>query len=436
MAHPRKPKGIDPVGALASRAAERAARESYGRLVAYLSTRSGDIASAEDALAEAFHRALVTWPRDGVPDNPDAWLLVAARRALGHVWRHRQVQADAVPHLADLIAEAESAMTTTANTAIRDQRLALMLVCAHPDIDPAAQTPLMLQTVLGLDAAQIASAFLVSPTAMAQRLVRAKARIKAIGVPFSIPEEGVPPERMTALLDAIYAAFGLGWADPDQQGGFALSEEAIWLGRVVVDAVPDHAEALGLLALMLFSHARATTRRGPDGNRFVPLEDQDTDRWDHGMIDAADQVLARAGALGRFGRYQCEAAIQAVHAERRTSGATRWSVLVTLYTALWRMTPTVGVAVGRAAALGRAIDPEQGLAALATLDPKRVATYQPFHATRAHLLARLADRQPYRRMEAQEAFRRAIGLTEDPAVRAYLIDQASRHAPDDRPGQG
>lgn len=323
------------------------------------------------------------------------------------------------------MADAEATVTRAIDPKLRDQRLVLMLVCAHPDIDPAARTPLMLQTVLGLEAAQIASAFLISPAAMAQRLVRAKARIKADGVPFTISDDGILQDRLRALLDAIYAAFGLGWADPDQQGGFALAEEAIWLGRVVVDALPEEGEALGLLALMLFSHARSRARRAPDGRGFVPLDEQNTDLWDHLLIDAADRLLARAGALGQFGRYQCEAAIQAVHAERRTTGVTAWSVLVTLYAALWRMAPSIGVGVGRAAALGRAVGPAKGLSALDGLDPRRVASYQPYHVTRAHLLARLARTDPKRRAAAAAAFARAIGLTEDPAVRAHLIAQAA-----------
>src|SRR5580658_3888860 len=235
------------------RAIERVARESYGRLVAYLSSHTRDVASAEDALSNALVAALKAWPRDGVPQNPEAWLLTAARRSFIDLVRHRQVAEASEPTLQLLREERE--MTLAAE--FPDERLKLLFVCAHPAIDPALHTPLMLQTVLGLDAARIAHAFLVSPTTMGQRLVRAKTKIRDGGIRFEVPEERDLPERLDAALEAIYAAFGIGWDDMfgiDQRGR-DLAEEAIWLARVLLQLMPREAEVQGLLALMLHCEA-------------------------------------------------------------------------------------------------------------------------------------------------------------------------------------
>ena len=216
----------------AHRTIERVARESYGRLVAYLSVHTHDLASAEDALSEALVSALKTWPRDGVPQNPEAWLLTAARHSLVDVVRHHQVVLESEPILQFL---RESSTEAAVSTAFQDERLKLLFVCAHPAIDPAMHTPLMLQTVLGLDAAHIAQAFLIAPKTMGQRLFRAKTKIRSGGIQFEIPQERDLPERLEAVLEAIYAAFGIGWDDmvgADQRGR-DLAEEAIWLARVL-----------------------------------------------------------------------------------------------------------------------------------------------------------------------------------------------------------
>jgi predicted RNA polymerase sigma factor len=245
----------------AHRAAELAARASYGRLLAYLAARARDVAAAEDALGDAFTAALETWPRVGVPDNPDAWLLVAARRRLVDRARHSGVEATAA---ATLRLAAETADVNASRESIfPDERLTLLFVCAHPAIDEAARTPLMLQAVLGLDAARIASAFLVAPATMSQRLVRVKTKIRDAGIGFEIPGPEELPERLDSVLDAIYATYGTGWedvagADPRRR---ALAEEAIWLGRLVVALLPDEPEAGGLLALMLHCEARRPARR-------------------------------------------------------------------------------------------------------------------------------------------------------------------------------
>src|SRR4029077_14747323 len=250
------------------RAIERVARESYGRLVAYLSSQTRDVASAEDALSNALVAALNAWPGDGVPQNPEAWLLTAARRSFIDLVRHRQVAVASEPTLQLLREERE----VTLPAEFPDERLKLLFVCAHPAIDPAMHTPLMLQTVLGLDAARIAQAFLISPTTMGQRLVRAKTKIRSGGIQCEVPQERDLPQRLDAVLEAIYAAFGIGWDDMAgvDQSGRELAEEAIWLARVLLQLMPREAEVRGLLALMLHCQSRRRARRGPDYQHFLP----------------------------------------------------------------------------------------------------------------------------------------------------------------------
>ena len=397
------------------RAIERVARESYGRLVAYLSSHTRDVASAEDALSDALVAALTTWSRDGVPQNPGAWLLTAARRSFIDLVRHRRVVEASEPTLLLLREEREVSLSAE----FPDDRLKLLFVCAHPAIDPAMHTPLMLQTVLGLDAARIAGAFLVSPKTMGQRLVRAKTKIRDGGIQFEIPQERELPQRLGAVLDAIYAAFGIGWdnmAGADQPGR-DLTDEAIWLARVVLQLMPDNAEVRGLLALMLHCEARRGARRGPDG-RYIPLSNQDTKQWSLPLIEEAEHHLAQAFKLGRSGRFQLEAAIQSVHAERARSDRIDWAAISIFYEQLTRVSPTLGTRTGYAAAIAEAKGPEAGLAVLDAIAVDAVSGYQPYWAVRAHLLQRLG-----KTTEAFDAYDRAIGLAEDPAVREFLFQQ-------------
>ena len=398
------------------RTIERVARESYGRLVAYLSAHTHDVASAEDALSDALVAALNHWPQDGVPQNPEAWLMTAARHSIVDVVRHNQVVLASEPAL-KLIHE-DSTETVMA-TQFPDERLKLLFVCAHPAIDPSMHTPLMLQTVLGIDAARIAGAFLVPPKTMGQRLVRAKTKIQHGGIPFEIPQERELPQRLGAVLDAIYAAFGIGWDDMEgaDQHGRNLAEEAVWLARVLLQLLPGEAEVQGLVALMLHCEARRSARRGPDG-RYIPLSEQDPKQWSLPLIEEAERHLGEAFTQGRSGRFQLEAAIQSVHAERARSGRTDWAAIALFYEGLIRISPTLGTRAGYAAVVAEANGPEAGLAVLESIDPDAVSHYQPYWAVRAHLLQRLGKTR-----QASDAYDRAIGLAEDPAVRRFLIEK-------------
>lgn len=398
--------------------AEAVARASYGKLVAFLAARTRDVAAAEDALAEAFTSALADWPARGIPRAPEAWLLTVARRKLIDAARRRQTGEQAAPTLALLTDELVDA--ADADAQIPDERLRLMFACAHPAIDEGVRAPLILQTVLGFDAATIASAFLVAPAAMGQRLVRAKNRIRQTGIPFRVPEREELPERLDAVLEAIYAVFAEGWTDPTgtQPRTRDLVEEGIWLGRLVASLLPQEPEALGLLALMLHADARRDARRGAAG-QFIPLAAQDPARWNASFIDEAEELLLRASGMGRHGRFQLEAAVQSAHAARRRSGSTDWTAIVQLYDALLAMTGSVVVAINRAVALAELHGAERGLAALDALqDDARLAQYQPYWAARAALHARGGNAAA-----AAEAYRRAIGLEPDPAVRAFLQRQ-------------
>lgn len=408
----------------AADAAEAVARRSYGKLVAFLAARTGDVEAAEDALAEAFAAALVEWPVRGLPNSPEAWLVAVAKRKMIDAARRRRSGTRAADHLRLIAEELEAAMAC--ETPVPDNRLLLMFACAHPALDPAIRAPLILQTVLGFDATTIASAFLVSPTAMGQRLVRAKSKIRQAGIPFRVPERDGLQARLGSVLEAIYAAFAEGWTDPagTEIRRRNLAEEAIWLGRLVASLLPQEPEALGLLSLMLYAEARRGARRDADGE-YVPLADQDPVLWDAAAIDEAEALLLRASKIGKVGRYQLEAAVQSAHVVRRRTRRADWEAIERLYEALWAMTGSPVVAINRAVALAETRGPSAGLAVLETLaEDRRLAQYQPFWAARAGLLARLGEVHA-----ADEAYQRAIGLEADPAVRRFLQQRrdALRH---------
>jgi RNA polymerase sigma-70 factor (ECF subfamily) len=397
-------------------AIEEAVRDSYGRLVAYLATRcGGDIAGAEDALGDALLAALRQWPLEGVPRKPEAWLLATGRRRLIDMQRRVRVRMQNENAVRRALLEAEVAVEADGD--FPDERLRLLFVCAHPAIDPAARTPLMLQTVLGVSVERIASAFLASPLAMAQRLVRTKAKVRAAGIPFVVPGVGALPERLGFVLDAIYAAYSSGW---QEFADGSLAREAIDLARMVARMLPDEAEARGLLSLLLHCEARRAARVDASG-RYVPLPEQNSAQWNLDMIEEAETELRAAAQRGVMGRFQLEAAIQSVHIRRRFGGAIDWEAIALLYEALVRITPALGARIGRAVALGRARGAKAGLNALEELPFGTLVGHQPFWAARAELLA-----ESGRTDEARDAYNRAIGLSESGAGQDYLVERRER----------
>jgi RNA polymerase sigma-70 factor (ECF subfamily) len=395
--------------------AEAVARRSYGKLIALVASRTRDVAGAEDALSDAFATALAEWPQSGCPANPEAWLLTVARRKLidgARKRRNGESVADQLLVLTDeLVDPAGEAVT------IPDQRLALMFACAHPAIDAGVRAPLILQAVLGLDAATIGSAFLMAPATMGQRLVRAKTKIRQAGIPFGIPEREGLSDRLAAVLEAIYAVYAEGWADAagTDLARRDLAEEAIYLGHLVTELLPGEPEALGLLALMLYTEARRRARRDAAGE-YVPLASQDVSLWDTRMIAHAEALLHAASARGIIGRYQLEAALQSAHVHRRSTGTANWPHVVRLYDALLEISRSPVVAINRALAIAELDGVAAALAALDAVaaDP-RLLEYQPYWAARAALLARAGSAA-----EARRAYGVAIGLERDPAVRRFL----------------
>jgi RNA polymerase sigma-70 factor (ECF subfamily) len=382
--------------------AERVARTSSGRLVALLARRTGDLAMAEDALSGALVAALEQWPTDGVPRDPEGWLYTVARRALADAWRRQEVRDRKAPVLAGL----QSLTTTQEGQRWPDERLPLLFVCAHPAIDPRIRAPLMLQTVLGLPAESIGPLVNLPAKTLGQRLWRAKRKIRDAGIPFVVPEGEALGERVDAVLDAIYGLYTRGWSSGSQG---EVADEALWLAEVVVEVLPDDPEALGLLALLQYSAARRTAHRA-DG--YVPLDAQDPADWDDERLQRADTALFRARAHDVIGPFQLEAALQSALVHGRRAGRVDHAAILALYDGLVALRPTLGVWVGRAAAIAASAGPAAGLEALDALEG--AAAFQPYHAVRADLLSALGDPR------ATAAYDEAIARCDDPATRAFL----------------
>lgn len=401
----------------AHEAVEHAARECYTKVVAFLAARFGDLTSAQDAVGDAFLTALRDWPGSGIPDRPEAWMLSVARRKLiDSARRNRFKPLDHDAASLSMIHTPES----DSSDPFPDERLGLLFACAHPAIDAGVRTPLLMNAVLNVPAARIASAFLVSPAAMSQRLTRAKDKIREARIEFSVPSQLELHGRIECVLNAVYGSYSIAWDDAIKSDSslHLLGAESLRLARLTARLLPDQAEARGLLALMLFCESRRDARRDEDA-RYVPLSEQLVERWSESLHAEAEQELRAAARLGEVGRFQLEAAIQSAHMHRRFTGRTDWDHIAQLYEGLVRISPSVGALVGRAVAIANSSDASDGLRLLDEIDLAEVADYQPYWAARAELLARLGLTAP-----AREAYVRAIGLSSELGVRAFLERRA------------
>jgi RNA polymerase sigma-70 factor (ECF subfamily) len=383
-------------------------REESGRSVAALIRFFGDVDIAEDAVQEAFAVALCKWPGDGLPPNPGGWITTTARNRAIDRLRHESRERILLGEVGALSPRDDDPDSPMEEGRMEDDRLCLIFTCCHPALSVEAQVALTLRLLGGLSTADVATSFLVAEPAMAQRLVRAKRKIKAARIPYRVPEDGELPGRLRPVLAVVYLIYTAGLTGPEERG---LCSEAIRLARILASLLPDEPEVAGLLALLLLTESRRTSRTRPDGS-LVLLAEQNRARWDQTLIEEGQVILRRCLRRDRPGAYQLQAAINAVHADAATAEQTDWSQIIALYDHLLAVAPTPVVALNRAIAVGEVHGPAAALALVEKLD---LDAYHPFHATRADLLRRLG-----RDDEATAAYARAAAMAPTDAERDFL----------------
>lgn len=393
------------------------AQESYGKILAHLAARTRDLSASEDALAEAFETAIKAWPVNGIPNNPEGWIFKVAKNRILNRFKHNNTIDKSKEFLIFLDQESTENEIQKHFDFFEDDRLKMLFVCAHPSIDEADRTPLMLQVVLGIDIETIASVFLVSPPAMAKRLVRAKEKIRVAGIPFEIPEALEFESRLEDVLNTIYAVYGTSWNQAFDFDSLSaeLFKESEFLVQLVIKMLPLKPEPKALLALMYFCESRKGARYKKNG-KFVPLDEQDPNLWSKELIKKAEELLTSASTSKTFGRFQLEAAIQSAHCTRILNKENNWDKILILYQGLMERYPSIGANVNYCLALSKVKGASAGLQCLNLINASDIKLYQPYWVARASLLEQIGSID-----EAKTSLQIAIGMTFDSAVRDYLI---------------